>query len=68
MQNVNSLFNKVDDLENRLRRNNIRLVGVLEKAKSRKSWLLNMFGKETLSPFSRLIISLCGLRLAPNLP
>lgn len=55
-QDIASLLNKVDDLENRSRRNNVRLVGVPEKAEGRnlvaflESWLINAIGKDSLSP------------------
>lgn len=53
---IAALLAKTDDLENRSRRNNVRIVGVPEKvegpnpAEYFESWLLNVFGKETLSP------------------
>lgn len=56
-QDIAALLNKVDDLENRSRRNNVRLVGVPEKAEGRnlvaflESWLINAIGKDSLSPF-----------------
>lgn len=54
-QQIAFLLNKVDDLENRLRRNNIRLVGVPEKSEGKdpvaffESWLLDTVGKDLLS-------------------
>lgn len=56
-QQIAFLLHKVDDLENRSRRSNIRLVGVPEKSEGKdpvsffESWLINMVGKERLSPF-----------------
>lgn len=53
---IAALLAKTDDLENRSRRNNIRLVGVPEKVKGPdpsayfESWILNLFGKEALTP------------------
>ncbi|XP_075712997.1 uncharacterized protein LOC142749187 [Rhinoderma darwinii] len=53
---VVALQAKADDLENRLRRNNVRLVGVPEKTEGNNSdellekWLLEQFGREELSP------------------
>lgn len=55
--NIAALMHKVDDLENRSRRSNIRLVGVPEKAEGRdpvaflESWLSAMAGKDSLTPF-----------------
>lgn len=54
---IAALLSKVDDLENRSRRSNIRLVGVPEKAEGRdpvaflESWLSDTVGKDLLSPF-----------------
>lgn len=52
---VAALLAKTDDLENRARRNNVRLVGVPEKVEGSnpsdyfETWILNTFGKETLT-------------------
>lgn len=57
ISDISALLNKVDDLEKRSRRNNIRLVGVPEKAEGRdpvvffESWLATSIGKDSLSPF-----------------
>lgn len=54
-QVIAALLAKTDDLENRSRRNNVRLVGVPEKIEGSnpsdyfESWLVTVFGKETLS-------------------
>lgn len=51
-----SLEDKVDDLENRLRRNNLRLVGLPERVEGAdpvsflESWFTQEFGKDCLSP------------------
>lgn len=56
-QAITALLNKVDDLENRSRRNNVRLVGVPENAEGRnpvaffETWLPNVLGKDALSSF-----------------
>lgn len=55
-QAIAALMAKTDDLENRSRRNNVRLVGVPEKVEGAnptayfESWILSTFGKETLTP------------------
>lgn len=55
-QAITALWAKADDLENRSRRNNARVVGVPEKVEGSnpsdyfESWLLKTFGKETLTP------------------
>lgn len=52
---ISHLMQKSDDFENRLRRNNIRLIGVPEKAEGSnptdffEKWLLQLVGKERLS-------------------
>lgn len=54
-QQIAFLLNKVDDLENRSRRNNVRVVGVPEKSEGKdpvsffESWLADIIGKEQLS-------------------
>lgn len=59
-QHIPVLMTKVDVLENRSRRNNVRLVGVPEKAEGRdpvaflESWLSDTVGKDLLSPFSAI--------------
>lgn len=56
-QQINSLLLKVDDLENRSRRSNLRLVGVPEKEEGRdpvayfERWLLEVVGRNILSSF-----------------
>lgn len=56
-QQIAALLSKVDDLENRSRRSNIRIVGVPEKEEGRdpvtffESWLMEVMGKNILSPF-----------------
>lgn len=53
---IAALLAKTDDLENRSCRNNVRLVGVPEKVEGLnpsnyfESWILNIFGKEMLTP------------------
>lgn len=48
---------KLDEIENRSRRDNVRLVGLPEKSKGPnpnkflERWFIELFGKETLSPF-----------------
>lgn len=55
-QQISSLMAKVDDLENRSRRNNVRMVGIPERVEGANSteyfenWLRNTFGKDILSP------------------
>lgn len=47
---------RLEDMENRLRRNNVRAVGIPEKSEGKnpvhfiESWLLDTFGKESFSP------------------
>lgn len=54
-QQIAYLLTKVDDLENRSRRNNIRLVGVPEKSEGRdpvaffEAWLTDLVGRDCLS-------------------
>lgn len=56
-QQIATLLNKVDDLENRSRRNNVRLVGVPERVEGRdpvaffESWLKETIGSDALSPY-----------------
>lgn len=56
-QAITALLQKVDDLENRSRQNNVRIVGVLENAEGRnpvalfEDWLLKVVGKDALSSF-----------------
>lgn len=56
-QQIAALLLKVDDLENRSRRNNVRLVGVPEKEEGRdpvaffEKWLADTMGRNILSPF-----------------
>lgn len=58
--NITALIAKSDDLENRLRWNNVCIVGVPEKVEGRnptdylESLLLSVFGKEMLSPLYSL--------------
>lgn len=53
---IKSMEDKVDDLRNRLRRNNLRLVGLPERVEGSdpvsflESWLTQEFGKDCLSP------------------
>lgn len=53
---IAALFLKTDDFENRLRRNNVRLIGVPEKAEGSnpgdffEQWLAQAIGREKLSP------------------
>lgn len=55
-QNTFQALNKTDDIENRLRRNNVRIVGLPEKVEGRDptvfvgGWLQEVFGKEAFSP------------------
>lgn len=48
---------KMDEMENRLRRDNVRLMGLPEKSEGPKSieflerWFTELLGKETFSPF-----------------
>lgn len=55
-QNTFQALNKTDDIENRLRRNNVRIVGLPEKVEGRdptvfvEGWLQEVFGKEAFSP------------------
>ena len=57
MQMARDNNNRADDIENRLRRNNVRIVGLPEKTEGRdpttfiESWLVEIFGKEAFSPF-----------------
>lgn len=54
---ITTLLAKVDDLENRSRRSNIRIVGVPEREEGRdpvaffENWLMDIMGKNILSPF-----------------
>lgn len=56
-QHIKALLAKVDDLENRSRRSNVRIVGVPEKEEGRdpvaffEAWLMEVMGKNILSPF-----------------
>lgn len=49
--------NRVEDMENRLRRSNIRIVGIPEKAEGKnptdfiETWLADTFGRNNLTPF-----------------
>lgn len=51
---VSYLLNKADDLENRLRRNNLRLLGFTEKLEGTNAavffgqWLIDKFGKDSV--------------------
>lgn len=53
---IAALLLKTDDFENRLRRNNVRLIGVPEKAEGSnpgdffEQWLARVIGRERLSP------------------
>lgn len=53
---ISTLMQKSDDFENRLRRNNLRLIGVPEKAEGSnptdffEQWLAQLIGKDRLSP------------------
>lgn len=55
-QLIANLLSKSDDLENRLRRNNVRLIEVPEKFEGAnptdcfENWLMSVFGKKVLSP------------------
>lgn len=54
-QNAFQALNKTDEIENRLRRNNVRIVGLPEKVEGRdpttfiEEWLQEVFGKEAFS-------------------
>lgn len=55
-QHAHQAFEKTDDIENRLKRNNVRIVGLPEKVEGRdptalvEGWLQEIFGKEAFSP------------------
>lgn len=55
-QNAFQALNKTDDLENRLRRNNVRIVGLPKKVEGRdptvfvEGWLQEVLRKEAFSP------------------
>lgn len=53
---VNKHAARLEDLENRLRRNNVRAIGISEKAEGKnpvtliEKWLLSVFGNDAFSP------------------
>ncbi|XP_066445282.1 uncharacterized protein [Eleutherodactylus coqui] len=55
-QNIAFLLTKIDDLENRSRRNNVRLVGLPERMEGNnpseyiEKWILDLFGRDCFSP------------------
>ena len=57
LQMARDAYDRVEDMENRLRRNNVRIVGLPERVEGKdpttfvESWLLELFGKNALSPF-----------------
>lgn len=56
-EQLNMCMYKMDDMENRLRRKNVRVLGLPERSKGNNPieymevWLKEMFGKDSLSNF-----------------
>lgn len=56
-QQALAVTDHADDIENQLRCNNVRIVGLSEKVEGRdptafvEQWLLDIFGREVFTPF-----------------
>lgn len=59
-EKVNLYSSKIEDMENRLRRNNVKMMGLPERCEGSsptgfmEKWLLEIFGKESLFHHSML--------------